>query len=224
MAKNVRVFEADLSGVVPGIYAPLLGARGVSGRAQGRIARTVREAIRKALLDTVIDAYRDGSAPYRTGNARNVMRYGVRAFGQTFTGLRGHIIGPDYIAAHENGATILPKKAKALAIPLPAAQRPDGSPKLPGPRSWRNIRRTFIYKSRKTGKAYIAFKGASGRLTLLYVLVDSVTLSKYSGFLARSWERQIPDIVEALGNALFFEMSQVDLLSLARVTYKGRKN
>lgn len=220
---NTRVFEADLSGVVSSVYGPLLKAKGISGRGQSRVARSMRAAIKQALLGTVIRAYRDGSAPYRTGRSRRALLGGVRAFGTSFASLRGHLIGPEYIAAHEEGATIYPKRSRALAIPLPPALRPDGTPKLPGPRSWSNTQKTFIYKSKKTGQAYIAYKAASGRLTLLYALVDSVTLSKHKGFLSRSWDREKPQLIEALGNAILFEMGQVDLLSLARVTYRGRR-
>lgn len=218
---NVRVFNADLTGIVPNIYGPLLRAAGVSGRAETRVSRIIREALRQALTDTVRRAFLDG-APVRTGRARRVMLNGVRAFGTNFGGLRGHIIGPNYMKAHEDGATIRPTRARALAIPLPAAQRADGSPKLPGPRSWRNILKTFLYKSKKTGNMYIAYKNNSGSLTLLYVLVDSATLSKHSGFLARAWETQKPDIVEAMGRAMLFEFGQVDLLGLTGVTYRGR--
>lgn len=220
---STRVFEADLSGVVSAIYSPLLKAKGLSGRGETRVARQVRGAIRQALLETVIRAYRDGSAPYRTGRSRRALLGGVRAFGVSFATLRGHLVGPAYIRAHEEGATITPKRARALAVPLPPALRADGTPKLPGPRSWSNTQRTFIYKSKKTGNAYIAYKNAGGTLTLLYVLVDSVTLSKHAGFLSRSWEIEKFQIIEALGRAILFEMSQVDLLSLARVTHRGRR-
>lgn len=217
-----RVFEVDLGDVVTGIYSPLLRAQGISGRGTVRVARVTRNAIRQALTDTIIRAYRDGAAPHRTGRTRLKLLGGVRAQGSTLISLKGWIVGPSYVEAHEEGATITPKRAKALAIPLAPALRADGSPKLPGPNSWRNVLGTFIYKSRTTGQAYIAYKNSSGNLTLLYVLVDSATLSKYKGFLSRSWDREKNSIMIAIGNAMLFEMSQVDLLSLARVTYRGR--
>ncbi len=223
MVNNVRVFEADLSEVASRIYGPLLAAKGISGRAQGRIARTVREELREVLKEMVRLAYLDGSAPNRTGRARRTMLQGSRAYGTTVNTLRGHIIGPDYIRAHEEGATIRPKRAKALTVPLPPALRPDGSPKLPGPRSWSNVLNTFIYRSRRTGQAYIAYKNTAGQLTLLYVLVDSVTLSKHKGFLAAKWDLSKPDVMQAFGRAMLFEMSRVDLLALARVTHRGRR-
>lgn len=217
-----RVFEVDLGDVANGIYAPLLRAQGLSGRATTRVTRVTRDAIRQALTDTIIRAYRDGSAPFRTGRTRLRLLSGVRAQGSTLINLKGWIVGPTYVEAHEEGSTITPKRARALAIPLPPALRADGTPKLPGPNSWRNIVGTFIYKSRRTGQAYIAYKTAAGDLTLLYVLVDSATLSKYKGFLSRSWELEKNSIMVAIGNAMLFEMGQVDMLSLARVTFAGR--
>lgn len=221
-SRNVHVFDVDLSDVAATIYRPLLRATGISGRAETRISRQVREALKDALRDMLSRAYADGSAPVRTGRSRGIMFRGVRAFGSNFNSLRGYIIGPDYIAAHNEGGTITPSGASALTIPLPAAQRSDGSPKLPGPRSWSNVLKTFIYKSKKTGNAYIAYKNKSGELTLLYLLVDEVQLRKYKGFLDRAWDFQKPDVIETFGRAMLFEMSQVNLLSLARVSSGGR--
>jgi hypothetical protein len=106
---------------------------------------------------------------------------------------------------------------------MEAAKRPDGTPKLPGPRSWRNIQKTFIFRSKKTQQAYIAYKRPGGGLTVLYVLVDEFTLTKHTGKLIRAWDLEKPSLVEALGRAMLFEMGTVDLLGLARVTYRGYK-
>jgi hypothetical protein len=149
------------------------------------------------------------------------MLAGIRAFGQRFGNLRGHIMGPSYIAAHENGATILPSNAHALAIPLPAALRADGTPKLPGPRSWKNVG-SFIYKSKKTGKLYIAYRSAGGSLVLLYVLVDSVTLSKHTGFISKAWNRNKMGMFAQFGQIMMSEISRIDLGPIARVTTKGK--
>lgn len=224
MANNVHVLDLDIGPLAASVYGPLLRSRGISGRAQTRIARKLRVAIKQVLTETLQRAYLDGSAPNRTGRSKRIMMNGVRAFGTSFASLRGYIVGPAYIAAHENGATILPKRARQLTIPLPPALRADGSPKLPSPNSWRNVLNTFIYKSKKTGNAYIAYKNTNDDLVLLYVFVDSAQLSKYTGFLSNSFDKSKPDLLAALGSALLFEMSQVDLLSLARITYRGRSS
>lgn len=220
---NARIIDANLSDELAAAYKPLLAAKGISGRAQTRVARITREAIRQALTDAITLAYADGAAPYRTGRGKARLYQGVRAFGSNLASLRGYIVGPEYLKAHEDGSTITPKNAKKLAIPLQPALRGDGTPKLPGPRSWRNVQRTFIYKSRRTGQSYIAYKNLNDSLTLLYVLVDSATLSKYKGFLSSAFDVTKFQVLEALGQAMLFEMSRVDLGSLARVTTSGRR-
>lgn len=161
--------------------------------------------------------------PYRTGRGYRQMLGGVRVFGTSFNNLRGYIVGPSYMRAHEEGATIVPVRAKALTIPLPPALKADGTPKLPGPRSWQNVLDTFIYRSKKTGRAYIAYRNRTGGLTLLYVLVSEVQLRTHKGWLSRAFNKQKPALMEAVGQAMLFEMSSVDLLDLARVTYRGRR-
>ena len=222
MAK-VRVYEADVSDVIGRTFSPLLAAQGVSVRAQARITRQLRPALKQALEDTVTDAFRDGGV-FRTGKGFRETLSGVRSFGTKFSNLRGYILGPPYIYAHEKGSTIRATKARALAIPLAPALRPDGSPKLPGPRSWQNIQKTFIYKSKKTGKAYIAMKNGRS-MTLLYALVDEITLSKYTGFISKSWDKNTGVLLEAMGVAMLFEMDQVDFIKLARLAprYSSKK-
>jgi hypothetical protein len=215
---NVKVFEADLGKVVSSINGPLSRAQGLSGRAIGRINTRVRTELRNVLHQMLIRAYADGSAPSRSGKSKRIMLNGIRTFGSRSSGIRGHIIGPDYIAAHNEGATITPKKAKALAIPIGAALRPDGTPKLNGPRSWQNIVKTFIFKSRKTGQGYIAYRNGAGGVTLLYVLVDQAVLRQHSGFLDRAWNLNKFSVMQEFGEAVQFEFAQVNLRDLARVT------
>lgn len=222
---NVRVIEAELGGLTSRTYGPMRRAKGISGRAERRIAVATREALRTALQNLITRVYLDGSAPRsRSGKARRIMSGGVRAFGTRLEGIRGHIIGPDYIRAQEEGARITPKSARALAIPLPPAQRPDGTPKLPGPRSWQNIRKTFLWKSKRTNQMYIVYQAPDGEsLVFLYALVDEVELGKYKDFLRNGWLKERDIVFEAFGQAMLFEMSRVNLGRLARVTTGGRR-
>lgn len=218
---TTRVFEVDVSSEAGRAFRPLLGAKGVSGRAQTRVARRLRPALKKALTDMVEDVAALGFR--RSGTAIRIMRSGIRVFGTSFQALRGHIIGPTYVRAHEDGSVIKPKNAEALAIPLPAALRPDGTPKLPRPRMWQNTLNTFIYKSKRNGRGYIAYRGSSGRLVLLYALVEEVELSKHKGFLTRAWERRQGDLLEAFGRIMLDEFDEVNILGLARIRTKGRR-
>lgn len=79
---------------------------------------------------------------------------------------------------HERGATITPKKAKYLTIPLPPALTSRGLPKKPSARDWKD---TFVLKSRK-GNLLIVQKQPNGGILPLYVLKKSVTIPKRLGF------------------------------------------
>ena len=219
--RNVRVFEVDLGGFIANVFGSLRRAA-FSGRAEARMAVRMREELQSILTRVISDAIADGSFPFRTGRSAAKLYSGVRVYGTAFNNLKGHIIGPNYILRLEEGGTIYPVESEMLAIPLFSALRPDGTPKLPGPRSWGNIRKTFVYKSKKTGRAYIAYKGADKRLVILYVLVEEVEI-KARRFLRKSWERLKPELMAAFGQIMLAEISRVDLLSLSRVTYKGRR-
>jgi hypothetical protein len=176
----------------------------------------VRDALKQALVDMVVAAYADGSAPYRTGQMQKALISGARAFGSNFNDIRAYIYGPVSAKAHNVGSTIFPSEAAALTIPLPAALRADGTPKLGGPNSWRNVG-TFIFRSKKTGKSYIAYKSAAGDLILLYMFVDKVQLRKYKGFLDRAWEGQKGKLGAEIGAILMTEMATIDLAAIARI-------
>ena len=225
MTNNVKVFELDRGDLRTGPLASILRKTpGLTKAAETRIARNVRAALQDILVDVVEDSFR-GADSYskRTRNAYNIMRFGgVRTFGTSLFDLRGHIIGPSYIRANEEGATITPTNASALTIPLQAALKPDGTPKLPGPRSWKNIRKTFLWKSKKTGRMYIVYKNNDRSFVFLYVLVEEVELRR-RGVINRAWQARSPEVADALGRALLLEFSNVDILNLARVTTKGKR-
>lgn len=81
-------------------------------------------------------------------------------------------------AVHEKGATITPKQAKYLTIPLPAALNKRGMPLRKSARGWKN---TFILKSKK-GNLLIMQKRAGGKLVPLYVLKKKVVIPKRLAF------------------------------------------
>lgn len=81
-------------------------------------------------------------------------------------------------AVHEKGAVIVPKSAKYLTIPLPAALTARGTPKLPNARAWSN---TFVQRSKK-GNLLIFQKKKDGSIVPLYVLVKQVIIPKRLNF------------------------------------------
>lgn len=78
---------------------------------------------------------------------------------------------------HERGATITPKRAKYLTIPLPPALTASGVPKKLSAREWQN---TFVLKSKK-GNLLIVQK-VGKELVPLYVLKKKVTIPKRLAF------------------------------------------
>lgn len=215
--QSVRVFEADLGNVIERAFGALNRAQGFSGRAQIRMAQKMREVLRVALERTIDDNF-----PVRTGRTKAQAMGGVRVFGTTFNNIRGHIIAPSYIALMDQGGEIEPQQAEFLAIPFGYALRPDGTPKLPGPRSWKNIVNTFVYKSKRTGGLYIAFKTADGSLQVLYTLVEMAEF-RPRRFLQKAWRQQQGDLMQEFGQIMLEEIARVDVLRLARITYKGRR-
>lgn len=82
--------------------------------------------------------------------------------------------GVPYARIHEYGGTILPKRAKNLAIPVGKALYKSGVSKHGKPSNiWAALR--FV-KNKKTGKKLLVEAGRGKKLNVLFVLVPSVTL------------------------------------------------
>ena len=80
-------------------------------------------------------------------------------------------------AVHEHGATIRPRRAKYLAIPLPAALSSRGT-LLRRPRKWKN---TFVAKSRK-GNLIIFQKRGKTIIPLFVPSTNLVVAPRVRGF------------------------------------------
>ena len=164
-------------------------------RVQTVIAKELREALRVALNESMDNAYRDGLFPSRTGNGYRLIRGRAQAFGTNIWNLRGHITAPSYLVAQDRGATITPKQGRYLTIPVFEALRADGTPKLRSARSWKMLG-SFVYRSKKTGQLYIARKTTEGKVSVLYILVEEVTLRKHKGWAQTAWNRQLPILMQ----------------------------
>ena len=69
----------------------------------------------------------------------------VEVNGRTFDKITGQIGGSMIAAVQEFGATITPKTAKYLTVPLPAALEIKGVPRKKSAREWDN---TFVAQSK----------------------------------------------------------------------------
>lgn len=186
-----RLVTMDLGRDVPALRA-MSGV--VSQRRETVIAREVREALRRGINQAFDKAYKDGIFPSRTGRSYNQTRGRAQAYGTSLASIRAHLNAPIRLVAHENGTVITPTNGNYLTIPIHQGLRADGSPKLPGPNSWRMLK-SFVYKSKRTGQLYIARRTPDKKLEILYILVDSVDLSKHKGWATRVMQRELPFII-----------------------------
>lgn len=148
------------------------------------IPNILREELKKYLDAVALALYKRHGNPWpagttgtslsrRSGNLISTIRGSVKVYGKSIDDIGGSISAPFYARTHENGATIRPKKAKYLTIPLPAALNANGTPKKRRARDWQN---TFIMKS-KAGNLLIVQRNGKD-IVPLYVLKTSVKIPR----------------------------------------------
>lgn len=126
----------------------------------------------------------------RSGGLIASIEKSVKITGTTFDNLEGFISAAFPGVVHEFGATIRPKKAKMLTIPLPAALDNRGIPIRKSARDWPN---TFVARS-KAGNLLI-FQKRGTEIVPLYVLKSSVKIPPRLG-MRQTLETGIPYFVE----------------------------
>lgn len=126
---------------------------------------------------------RHGGAWSASGGGANLMRRtgaGANALANAFTRTRrgmieGVISLPFHMVQQEFGAVITAKRSY-LSIPLPAALKPDGTPKKRSAREWRN---TFVVKGKRGGLVICTKRGS--RIIPLYALKPRVKIKARLG-------------------------------------------
>ncbi|MEY9560468.1 hypothetical protein [Sinorhizobium fredii] len=138
----------------------------------------------------------------RSGKLAGSILRSVDVGGNTFETIEG-TIGADFPGVvHEFGATIKPKTAKYLAIPLPAALDSKGVPLKKGPRDWAH---TFVSKS-KAGNLII-FQRRGTQVIPLYVLKSSVTIPPRLG-MQKTLDAGLPYFVDRSMDAIVRAVQQ----------------
>lgn len=132
----------------------------------------------------------------RSGALTQSILDSVRVEGSSFENLTGYIGAAFPGTVHEYGATIRPKKAKYLTVPLPAALDKRGIPKKRSAREWEN---TFVAKS-KAGNLII-FQRRRSRIVPLYVLRTEVTIPPRLG-MRTTIEKGLPYFVDKAADAM----------------------
>ncbi len=141
----------------------------------------------------------------RSGEMLQSIVASVRVSGSSFDTITGEIGGSRIARVQEFGATITPKRAKYLTIPLPAALDSRGVPLKKSARDWQN---TFVARS-KAGNLIIFQKRGAGIMPL-YVLKTSVTIPPRLGmqdtlrtgipyFVDRAMDAMVRAVVSAKG-------------------------
>ena len=160
------------------------------GRSIPNGMQTLKADLRKFLHWTAAEMARRNSGPYPGGTSENSLsRRSGRAVasilaspqvrGTGLNDIEGSVGGAPYLRTHEYGAVIRPKRAKYLTIPLPAALKPNGTPKKARARQWD---RTFIMRSKKGNLLIVRRDGR--RIVPLYVLKRMVRIPARLGFRA----------------------------------------
>lgn len=165
-------------------------------------------------LDTVAEALAQRhSAPWggtvvssspnlqkRSGAATQSIQESVEVTGNTLDTIRGGIGGVSYLKTHEYGATIRPKTAKYLTIPLPAALNANGTPKKKSARDWD---RTFVLQSKAGNLLIVQRNGRS--LTPLYLLKTEVKIPPRLQ-MGKTLEAGLPYFVDRAMDAMVKEL------------------
>lgn len=104
-----------------------------------------------------------------------------------------------YMAAHETGATIRPKRARVLTIPLAAARTPRGVARFSAREAATKYRSTF-WQETPSG-SLILFGSTSTAIVPLFVGKRKVKLPARP-WLRPAFERSLPEVAEQLARAL----------------------
>jgi hypothetical protein len=215
---RVRVLGRAIPSDARAAFKPL--AQGNLTDIERRMIPQMRKAFAEHMNDVVNECLDDTSISDSRNQMRSALLRGIKVYGTRLDNLRTEVFAPEYIHAHEYGATIRPKSAKALTIPLPAALRPDGSPKFRTARAWKRYG-TFSYKSKKTGRGYLAYKNAAGKLVLLYVFVNQSRVMPRLG-LRSSYDRMFGFLLADWGRIMVKEMAATNLMGIYTDSLAGK--
>jgi hypothetical protein len=145
--------------------------------------RTFLDSVAQALASRHSGGYPGGTTPQtlskRSGSLIETIIGSVTVSGSTFATIQGTIGGSMIAAVQEFGATITPKTAQFLTVPLPAALDSNGVPLKKSARDWQN---TFVAKTKKGN--LVIFRKDGAQIVPLYVLKTSVTIPARLGMQA----------------------------------------
>lgn len=179
------------------------------------VARNMQVANREAVLKAsgrLVDLQMGRAIKRRTGRLAASISHQVQEVSDAVFGRLGILNGGEaavYAGVQEFGATITPKRAKVLAIPLPAALTPAGVPRF-SPTEAAEFYDATWWGTSKAGNA-ILFGRKGDQLVPLFVGKKSVTV-KPAYFLTSSMnnaaERIHAELESGVLNDIFAERRQ----------------
>lgn len=188
-ARGLRAFAQELS-------ADWDGSAKVLGVELRSFLDTVAEALAKRHGTPWPNGTTAQTLSKRSGRLIASIQESVKITGTSFGDLQGYIGAASPAAVHEYGATIKPKTAKFLTVPLPAALDSRGLPLKKRARDWDN---TFVAKSRKGN--LLIFQRRGTQVVPLYVLKSSVTIPPRLG-MGKTLQTGIPYFVDRAMDAM----------------------
>lgn len=171
--------------------------------------RSFLDSVSQALVQRHSGKWPGGTTPKtlskRSGGMLQTIVDSVQVDGQTFSAIRGTIGGSMIARVQEFGATITPKRASFLTVPLPAALDSNGCPLKKSAREWSN---TFVAKTKKGN--LVIFQRRGSMIVPLYVLKTSVTIPPRLGmqdtltaglpyFVDRAMDQMVKSVIGAQG-------------------------
>ena len=216
---TVNVFEVSVSGRVfadfeEGVSELLRGIDKAIDRSAVRVKREMVRALQRVSrqMERQHGNPWDGSVAHnnptlfrRSGGGLRSIRDSIHVRGRDtkLSSIEGRISAAR-LSVHETGATIRPRSARFLTIPLPAAMDRRGVPLRRRARDWDN---TFVATSRRGN--LLIFRREAGGIAPLYLLKTSVTLRPRLGmadavadvlpFFERRAFEQIADAIDTIG-------------------------
>jgi hypothetical protein len=143
----------------------------------------------------------------RSGRAVESIHESVRVTGADSIGsIRGYIGGVGYLIPHEFGATIVPRRAKWLTLPLRPALGPNGVPLQRRARDWAD---TFIRRSRFGQQRLIIYQRRGSTIVPLYLLAKKVVI-KPRLHMSLTLDQYIYSFIEGVTRSARRELTQGD--------------
>lgn len=169
-------------------------------RSQPRaMTANVREHFRKSGAEwqgAMLDRFRGSPMRTRTGALKRSIRHRVKGASLRDIELR-NVSTSRYARVHEHGTVgkggklpdIVPKRARALTIPLPDNLTPAGVPRYPSARALMRTGKTFLLKREGRRPVIMLDENGDGEnLKALWVLMRRVSIPPRLGFFF-TWSR-----------------------------------